>query len=83
MEVSAFDESMRDKFDKIVLVKSARDNRLQRVKLRSGYEEDFTLSIMANQMSDAQAEKLADCVIVNDGDVCDLNAQVEMLITSL
>ena len=81
VEVSAFDESMRDKFDAVILVKSAKDTRAQRVKLRSGYSEDYALSIMESQMSEEQGEKLADYTIVNDGDFDTLEKQVMELLT--
>ncbi|MDE6189088.1 MAG: dephospho-CoA kinase [Clostridia bacterium] len=79
VEVSAFDRSMKDKFDLIVLVKSSSDKRVQRVKLRSGYSEDRVLSIISQQISEEEGEALADFVIVNDGDLEALREQVERL----
>lgn len=81
IEVSAFDLNMKDYFDEIVYVKSAQSKRVERVKSRNNFDEDYILSIMSNQLSEKQMEDVADFVIVNDGEVEKLGEQVEHLIT--
>ncbi|MCI8912322.1 MAG: dephospho-CoA kinase [Clostridia bacterium] len=80
VEVSAFDKSMVDKFDAIIYVKTQKQNQIQRVKLRNGWEEDYITSVIAKQMSAQEMESVADFVIVNDGDIQHLLEQVEWII---
>ncbi len=80
IEVSAFDLSMTKYFDEIVYVKSARGKRVERVKIRNNYQEDYIASIMSSQLSDSEMESVADYVIVNDGTLQELYEQVEHLI---
>ena len=67
-------------FDEIVYVKSARGKRVERVKIRNNYQEDYIASIMSSQLSDSEMESVADYVIVNDGTLQELYEQVEHLI---
>lgn len=80
VEVSAFDETMVDYFDEIVLVKSAADTRIKRVANRSGYSEEHIADIMSRQTSEEQLEKFSNFVIVNDGDEAELERQVEWIL---
>ncbi|MDE7191017.1 MAG: dephospho-CoA kinase [Clostridia bacterium] len=80
IEVSAFDESMAKYFDEIVFIKSEQSQRVERIKARNNFEENYILSIMSKQMSAQRMQELADFVIVNDSDLEELNRQVEYLI---
>ena len=80
IEVSAFDLSMKDFFDEIVYVKSDKSKRVERVRLRNNFQEDYILSIMSNQLSGEEMESVADFVIINDGSLEELNEQVQHLI---
>ena len=83
IEVSAFDNSMAEHFDEIVYVKSLQSNRVERVKLRNNYDEDYILSIMSNQLCEEEMEKASSFVLINDGDLEELAKQVEYLIAFL
>ena len=83
VEVSAFDLDMKDYFDEIVYVKSAQSKRVERVKLRNNFQEDYILSIMSNQLSETQMESVADFVIINDSDLSELYEQVQHLLAFL
>lgn len=80
VEVSAFDIDMKKYFDEIILVKSAKDKRIERVKVRNNFQENYILSIIDSQLSDEQMESIADFVIINDGDLEELSRQVEHII---
>ena len=80
IEVSAFSLDMKEYFDEIVYVKSSQDKRVERVKQRNNFEEDYILSIMSNQLSSEEMEAVADYIIVNDFGLDELNEQVQHLI---
>ncbi|MDE6211541.1 MAG: dephospho-CoA kinase [Clostridia bacterium] len=80
VEVSAFDESMAKYFDEIVYVKSEQCQRVERIKIRNNFEENYILSIIAKQMSAEKMQGIADFVIVNDSTLEELYRQVEYLI---
>lgn len=80
VEVSAFDKNMANYFDEIVYVKSSQCQRVERIKLRNNFEENYILSIMSKQMSAEEMQDIADFVIVNDSTLEELYRQVEYLI---
>ena len=80
IEVSAFDIEMKDYFDEIVFVRSQKSTRIERVKSRNGFDENYVLSIMSKQMSDEEMESISDFVVVNDGDIGALESQVEWIL---
>ena len=83
IEVSAFDLNMAEYFDEIIYVKSSKGNRVERIKARNNFEESYILSIMSNQLSEEEMEKVADFVIVNDGWIGELEEQVGYIVTWL
>lgn len=79
VEVSAFERSMADKFDIIIYVKADKKRRIDRVKLRSGFDEKYILSIIQRQMPPEEMQEVADFVILNDGSLQHLYEQVEWI----
>lgn len=82
VEVSAFSLDMAKYFDFIVLVKSDLNNRIDRIKRRNNFKDDYILSIMNNQLCDEEIEKIAKFIIINDSDADDLKKKVEEMIFS-
>ena len=80
IEVSAFDLNMKEYFDEIVYVKSDRAKRVDRVKARNNFDENYILSIINSQLSEEEMESVADYIIVNNSDLEELNEQVQHLI---
>ena len=80
IEVSAFDKSMAKYFDEVILVRSEKDKRIERVKARNNFEEAYILSIIARQMPTEEMLDFADFVIVNDGRLDELQRQVEYIV---
>ncbi|MDE6275553.1 MAG: dephospho-CoA kinase [Clostridia bacterium] len=79
IEVSAFDKSMAKYFDEIVYIKSEQSSRIERIKARNNFEEDYILSIMSKQISAEDMQDISDFVIVNDSSLEELQDQVEWL----
>ncbi|MDE5755697.1 MAG: dephospho-CoA kinase [Clostridia bacterium] len=80
VEVSAFEESMAKYFEEIVYIKSNQSQRIERVKVRNNFEENYILSIISKQMPDDKMQEIADFVIINEGSLEDLDRQVEYLV---
>ena len=80
VEVSAFDESMVKYFDEIVYVKSEQSQRVERIKKRNNFEENYILSIISRQKPEEKMQDIADFVIVNYSTLEELGRQVEYLI---
>ena len=80
IEVSAFDKSMAKYFDEIVYIKSEQSKRIERVKARNNFEENYILSIISKQMTADDMLNIADFVIVNDGSLEELQSQVEYIV---
>lgn len=68
--------SAKDRFDYVITVESALENRIARLKLRGmkSYEIEARL---ASQATDSERENIADLVFRNDGDLDQLLRQVE------
>lgn len=80
IEVSAFDKDMAKYFDEIVYIKSEQSQRIERVKVRDNFEENFILSIISKQMPAGEMQEISDFVIVNDGNMEELQRQVEYIV---
>ncbi len=80
VEVSAFDENMREYFDEVVLVKSCESSRIKRVMERNRVDEEFIRAVIGRQLSEQKMEDLADFVIINDGNRDELESQIEWLL---
>lgn len=63
-------------FDKVVVIQSPEDMRIQRL-IDRGHTRADALARMANQATDEQREFIADYVIWNDKSEADLRKQVE------
>jgi len=62
-----FENNLQDHFDKIINISAPFETRLKRVTERDGIEQRKVIERMKNQMPDEEKNKLADFVIVNDG----------------
>lgn len=83
IEVSAFDKDMAKKFDKIICVAGEKDLRIQRVVDRSGYTKEHIDKIIKEQMPQEEMQKLADYVILNDGDMDNLRNKVKTIVDAV
>lgn len=66
-----------------VVVSASDDVRIRRVMLRDNCSADKVKERMANQLSDSEMCKLADVVIVNNGDINLVKEQVKAVFDSL
>lgn len=66
-----------------VVVSASDDVRIRRVMLRDNCSADKVKERMANQLSDSEMCKLADVVIVNNGDIDLVREQVKAVFDSL
>lgn len=62
-----FENNLQDHFDKIINISAPFETRLIRVTERDGIEQKKVIERMKNQMPEEVKNKLADFVIVNDG----------------
>lgn len=83
VEVSAFDEKMADKFDKIIFVDTDKSLRVTRISDRSGYSKEYISKVMREQMSPENMKRLADYVIQNDCDSETLRQRVKTVIDEI
>lgn len=63
-----FENNLQNHFDKIINVSAPQELRLKRVTERDEIPMEIVLERMNNQLSDEEKSKLADYVIVNDGE---------------
>ncbi|MEO0975421.1 MAG: dephospho-CoA kinase [Pseudomonadota bacterium] len=71
--------SRRDQFDRVLVVDCAPETQLRRLMARDHEDEDQARRILAAQASRETRLALADDVLVNDGDLTALDAQVAAL----
>ena len=69
------ESDLADGFDRVVVVLASPDVRLRRLAER-GMSEDDARARMAKQASDEQRREVADTMLLNDGSLDDLEAQV-------
>jgi len=74
-----FEDAMDKRFgyDYVVVVAADEETQLQRVKQRSGWSEEKTRSVIANQLPQALKVDQADYVVMNTRDINLLYAQVD------
>ena len=78
-----FECGMENMFDKIILVKTPDNIRLERLIKRNGYTKDYALKRIACQISQDEKVSKADFVIDNGGEIEDLTHQVSTLVQTL
>lgn len=78
-----FECGMENMFDKIILVKTPDNIRLERLIKRNGYTKDYALKRIACQISQDEKVSKADFVIDNGGEIEDLTHQVATLVQKL
>jgi hypothetical protein len=72
---------LQDEMKAVILVASAADNRIARVKDRDALTTEEVLARMRAQLPEDEKRRLADYIILNDGDLDDLRREVEYLIS--
>ncbi len=72
------EKKMESLFDFLVIVISSEKNRLERLTQR-GLKKDQVIARMAKQVSDEDRKAAADFLIVNDGNLDQLEADVEKI----
>jgi dephospho-CoA kinase len=72
---------LQDEMTGVILVASSADTRIARVKDRDALTTEEVLSRMRAQMPEEEKRRLADFIIVNDGNLDDLRREVEYLIS--
>lgn len=78
-----FEAHMDDLFDKIILVYTDDNLRLERLIKRNGYSKDHALARLNSQQSQDEKVKLSDFVIYNNNTREELEKQVKALIKQL
>lgn len=78
-----FEAHMDDLFDKIILVYTDDNLRLERLIKRNGYSKDHALARLNSQQSQDEKVKLSDYVIYNNSTREELEKQVNALIKQL
>jgi dephospho-CoA kinase len=78
-----FEKSIDVLCDISVTVYSTRENQLKRLKLRDGSSNDSALRILSSQLNIEIKKEKSTYVIDNNGDIRDLNSQIQVLIDSL
>ena len=78
-----FEAHMDDLFDKIILVYTDDNLRLERLIKRNGYSKDHALARLTSQQSQDEKVKLSDFVIYNNNTREELEKQVNALIKQL
>ena len=78
-----FECGMENMFDKIILVKTPDNIRLERLIKRNGYTKDYALKRIACQISQDEKVSKADFVIDNGGEIEDLTHKVSTLVQKL
>jgi dephospho-CoA kinase len=70
-------------FDKVIAVTAPVEKRIERIKNRNGFDENFSRKIIASQATDEQRFAVADYVINTDCSLEEVEHQVEDIIISL
>lgn len=78
-----FEKGLQKNFDQTIVVSSSLDSLMARVSARDGLSERDILSRLNNQIPLNEKEQKADHVILNDGSLDDLNAEVMQLLRRL
>jgi len=77
-----YEADMEKMFDYVVLITSARSNRLQR-KLNSGISEEDFIKRESNQIPEEEKRKRADFIFSNDGSIEELQSKFNLLLITL
>lgn len=72
---------LQDEMKAVILVVSSADTRIARVKDRDALTTEEVLGRMRAQMPEEEKRRLADYIVVNDGNLDDLRREVEYLIS--
>lgn len=70
-------------YDRVILVCSPAETRLQRLLARDGMDEASARRLMASQMAEETKRQYTDLVIENDGNLAELRDRTWRLMTSL
>jgi dephospho-CoA kinase len=72
---------LQDEMKAVILVVSSADTRIARVKDRDALTTEEVLARMRTQMPEEEKRRLANYIVVNDGNLDDLRREVEYLIS--
>ena len=78
-----FEAKLSDHFDFIITVSASEENQVHRLRQRNSLTADNARRKISTQLPNKIKEEKADFVIKNDGDLLELPAQVQALITVL
>ena len=73
------EKALQDGFDLVVVVLAGEDERVRRLAAARGMPEADARGRIAAQATDEQRRTVADVVLTNDGDLADLERQVDAL----
>ncbi|MDX1532572.1 MAG: dephospho-CoA kinase [Rhodothermales bacterium] len=78
-----FEAGTGDRFDAVAVVDAPAETRIERVMRRDGVPREAVLARMRHQLPPDELRRRADYLLVNDGDLAHLHAQVETLYRQL
>lgn len=78
-----FEGNFQDLCNQVWVVYCDLDVQIQRLKERNGFDEEFSMQIISNQMPTEEKLKRADVAIENNGSLQDLYAQLNKLLNSI
>lgn len=78
-----FEGNFQDLCNEIWVVYCDLDVQIERLKERNGFDEEFSMQIISNQMPTQEKLKRADVLIENNGSLQDLYAQLSKLLNSI
>ena len=65
--------------DRILVIDTLLKTQLARVKARDNHSDAFIKKIIGSQASNSKRLKIADDIIINNGDIASLEKEVRML----
>ena len=78
-----FESKMESLFDKTILVYCSKEEQLKRIMMRDSVTKEDALSRIKSQMDIEEKKKLSDLIIYNDGDINNLEKQIDDIIKKL
>lgn len=75
-----FETGLEKDFDLTIVVNAPQDQRMERTRIRNGWDQDEFLRRNGSQMKPEEKEKRADVVLINDSGEEELKEKVEKLV---
>ncbi len=76
-----FEANWQNKFDKIWLIYSRPQDRLERAQIKRGVNQDLASKIIASQIPDEKKKSKVDIIINNYGTIAELKQNVKNILT--